>query len=287
MALFIVPSSGVPLILQFTRACLPIAQQTPARLHSDVPVVAMSKFRAMALKVDDGTPSPIASTSSITLEDHPSTSPSKVYVESDLVKMCDRPVSVDGVRPSPAPSDDVKMEEQVPQTIKRSPNAEDLIPIKSEPSTSTSSSTSPKYESTPPAQRKPLKKGPQLIGNLPVAREEAMKTFIEIQENQYQYSTLGRSREALESMTCECPPNGFGEFLPIFSYPWGCGRCAEGRSDEICVEDCINRLTQVECLPGDCKGGSFCMNQRCVAAPCIVDYMSDIMKVSTAGICEN
>ncbi|KAF8496200.1 hypothetical protein F5888DRAFT_1615065 [Russula emetica] len=133
------------------------------------------------------------------------------------------------------------MEDQVPRGIKRSPNAEDLIPIKSEPSTSTSSSTSPKPESTPPAQRKPLKKGRQLVGNLPVAREEAMRTFIEIQENQYQYSTLGRSREALESMTCECPPNGF---------------------DEICVEDCINRLTQVECLPGDCKGGSFCMNQR-------------------------
>jgi hypothetical protein len=108
------------------------------------------------------------------------------------------------------------MEEQAPRDIKRSPNAEDIIPMKSEASASTSSSTSPKPESTPPAQRKPLKKGRQLIGNLPVAREEAMKTFIEIQENQYQYSTLGRSREALESMTCECPPNGFGEFIPKF-----------------------------------------------------------------------
>lgn len=195
----------------------------------------------MALKVGDNSPSPLASTSSITLEDHPSTSPSTVDVESDLVKMCDTPVSVDGVRPSPAPSDGVKMKDQVPRDIKRSHNAEDLIPTNSEPSTSTSSSTSPKPESTPPAQKKPLRKGPQLIGNLPIAREEAMRTFIEIQENQYQYSTLGRSREALESMTCECPPNGF---------------------DEICVEDCINRLTQVECLPGDCKGGSFCMNQR-------------------------
>jgi len=174
----------------------------------------------MALKVEDSSPSPLASTSSITLEDHPSTSPSKVYIESDLVKMCDTPVSVDEVRPSPAPSDDVKMEDQVPQDIKRSPNAEDLIPIKSEPSTSTSPSTSPKPESTIPAQRKPLKKGRQLIGNLPVAREEAMRTFIEIQESQYQYSTLGRSREALESMTCECPPNGFGEFIPIFSAFW-------------------------------------------------------------------
>jgi hypothetical protein len=39
-----------------------------------------------------------------------------------------------------------------------------------------------------------------------------MRTFVEIQENQYQYSTLGRSREALESMTCECPPNRSGEY---------------------------------------------------------------------------
>jgi hypothetical protein len=175
----------------------------------------MSKFRAIALKVEDGSPSPLASTSSITLEDHPSTSPSKVYVDSDLVKMCDQPISVDEVRPSLVPSDDVKMEDSVRRDMKHSPNAEDFIPTKSEPSAS-SSSTSPKPESTPPAQRKPLRKGPQLIGNLPAAREEAMKTFIQIQENQYQYSTLGRSREALESMTCECPPSGFGESPPFF-----------------------------------------------------------------------
>jgi hypothetical protein len=173
----------------------------------------MSKFRSTALKVEDDSPSPLASTSSITLEDHPSTSPSKVYPDSDLVKMCDYPVSVDEVRPSPAPSDDVKMEDQVPRNVKRSPNADDFVPTKSEPSTSTSS---PKPESTPPTPRKPLKKGPQLIGDLSVGREEAMRTFVEIQENQYQYSTLGRSREALESMTCECPLDGSGESTPIF-----------------------------------------------------------------------
>ncbi|KAN0141834.1 hypothetical protein V8E53_000296 [Lactarius tabidus] len=116
--------------------------------------------------------------------------------------------------------------------------------MKSEPrtSTSTSASASPRTGSTTPSvPTKPLKKGPQLIGDLPISTDDAMKTFVQIQENHYQYSTLGRSREALESMTCECPPNG---------------------RRAICVEDCINRLTQVECLPGDCKGGSFCMNQR-------------------------
>lgn len=59
---------------------------------------------------------------------------------------------------------------------------------------------------TPPVAQdvKPVRKGPQLIGDLPVAQEEALSTFVELQGNHYQYNTLGRSREALESMTCDC-----------------------------------------------------------------------------------
>jgi hypothetical protein len=170
----------------------------------------------MALKVKDNSPSPFASTSFITLEEQSSTSPSKskMYIESDPVKMRDPPCSIDEGRPSPVPSDYVKMEEEdpIPKHMEHSPISEDPLPTKSDPSASTSPSTSPKPESTPPTPRKPLKKGPQLIGHLPIAREEAMRTFVEMQENQYQYSTLGRSREALESMTCECPLNGSGEY---------------------------------------------------------------------------
>lgn len=44
----------------------------------------------------------------------------------------------------------------------------------------------------------------QLIGDLPVARGEALKTFCEINENNYQYKTLGRCKELSESMTCDC-----------------------------------------------------------------------------------
>lgn len=60
--------------------------------------------------------------------------------------------------------------------------------------------------------------------------------------------------------------------------------------DAICVEDCINRLTQVECLPDDCKGGSFCMNQRYVLTYlfffAVLSY--DIsFQVPASGICEN
>jgi hypothetical protein len=174
----------------------------------------MSKFRAMALKDEEGSPSPLASTSSITLEDHLSRSPSKVKVEFDLDNVQGHPFTTDDVRPSPDPHDDVEMEndDELPQKMAFSPKTEDSLPTKTEQSRSTSASASPKPESITPSSRKPPKKGPQLIGDLPIAREEALKTFIEIQENHYQYSTLGRSREALESMTCECPPNGSGEF---------------------------------------------------------------------------
>ncbi|KAH9061931.1 hypothetical protein EDB87DRAFT_1610315 [Lactarius vividus] len=210
----------------------------------------MSKFRAMALKVedDDDYPSPLASTSSLTLEDPLSRSPSKVKPEvmSNHASIIEGdPVKPRRGRPSPdSPPDDVEMDDEHRASRKtdRSPKPESLLTTKSEPRTSISASASPKPESiTPSAPTKPLRKGPQLIGDLPITTEEAMKTFVEIRENHYQYSTLGRSREALESMTCECPPNG---------------------SRAICVEDCINRLTQVECLSEDCKGGAFCMNQR-------------------------
>jgi len=44
----------------------------------------------------------------------------------------------------------------------------------------------------------------QFIGDLPVSRDEALKTFSEISENNYQYKTLGRCKELSESMTCDC-----------------------------------------------------------------------------------
>ena len=91
-------------------------------------------------------------------------------------------------------------------------------------STSNSHSATPNLfedESTPPSTRAhsetppvatPAKNGRgkkktidvQLIGDLPRAEEDAHKTFQELPGNHYQYGTLGRSREALESMTCDC-----------------------------------------------------------------------------------
>ena len=52
--------------------------------------------------------------------------------------------------------------------------------------------------------KKPPAAAPQLISHLPRAEKEAMSVFTEIECNHYQYSTLGLSRELLESMTCDC-----------------------------------------------------------------------------------
>jgi histone-lysine N-methyltransferase SETD2 len=64
----------------------------------------------------------------------------------------------------------------------------------------TSKASTPSFK--PP--KKPVVVAPQLIGDLPVAREDALRSFNEIPDNNYQYKTLGRSRELLESMTCDC-----------------------------------------------------------------------------------
>ena len=76
------------------------------------------------------------------------------------------------------------------------------------PSSMTDGTTS--KSSTPPillSSKHPRKAAPpavQLISDLPVARDSALGTFNEIFENNYQFKSLGRSREILESMTCDC-----------------------------------------------------------------------------------
>jgi hypothetical protein len=67
---------------------------------------------------------------------------------------------------------------------------------------SKSKSSSP--ATTPSHDEKPQPKGPQLIGHLPRAEAEATRTFVQIFDNRYFNNSVGRSREALESMTCDC-----------------------------------------------------------------------------------
>ena len=81
----------------------------------------------------------------------------------------------------------------------------DSIDVKAErPSTPVLTST--KEESTTPAPSTPTPRpsGPQLISHLPRAEEEARKTFIELDDNVYQYKTLGLSKQAEEGFTCDC-----------------------------------------------------------------------------------
>lgn len=113
----------------------------------------------------------------------------------------------------PVLTHDIKQEDgQV--LLDRPPKLEDLDDVKPPPET-----PSVKTEPSPPpslkreksasstpalANGKPKRAGPQLISDLPRAEQEARTTFVELPENHYQYNTLGRSREALESMTCDC-----------------------------------------------------------------------------------
>ncbi|KAF8549008.1 hypothetical protein OG21DRAFT_1500664 [Imleria badia] len=137
------------------------------------------------------------------------------------------------------------------------PKLEDLDDVKPPPETpSVKTEPSPpplikrekSESSTPaPANGRPRRAGPQLIGDLPLAEEAARATFTELPANHYQYNTLGRSREALESMTCDCVYE-HGVDDPSDA-------CGQG-------SDCINRLTQVECLPDDCRCRAHCQNQR-------------------------
>ncbi|KAK0200857.1 hypothetical protein DFS33DRAFT_1265721 [Desarmillaria ectypa] len=115
------------------------------------------------------------------------------------------------------------------------------------PDSATSSKMSTPPPSSTPKSKKPPPSAPQLIGHLPVARDEALSSFTEMADNWYQYKSLGRSRELLESMTCDC------------TYEHG-----EDSPEDACGQDsdCINRLTQVECLVDDCRCQSYCRNQR-------------------------
>lgn len=66
------------------------------------------------------------------------------------------------------------------------------------------SSSSSKVKSETPVPSSKSKSERALIGDLPRAEEAALKTFEALVDNHYQYSTLGRSREVLEGMACDC-----------------------------------------------------------------------------------
>ncbi|KAF5376048.1 hypothetical protein D9615_007664 [Tricholomella constricta] len=146
---------------------------------------------------------------------------------------------------SPSQSPTLNDNDFSPQKSKLSPTP--TPPPSTTNGTASKSSTPPPIPTPTTASKKFQAAAVQLIGDLPIARADALATFNEIVENNYQYKSLGRSREALESMTCDCT------FDAKLDHP-----------DDACGanSDCINRLTQVECLPDDCRCRSHCRNQR-------------------------
>ncbi|KAJ3572195.1 hypothetical protein NP233_g3246 [Leucocoprinus birnbaumii] len=161
----------------------------------------------------------------------------------DPVKLEDNIKLEDPLKPS-SPSNSPTF--HIPQSSHRSPTP--TPPPESALDDLSTNGTTSKASTPPLRQPKKLANvAPQLIGDLPIAREAALASFNEIRDNNYQYKTLGRSRELLESMTCDCTyEHG------IDSEDMACGP----------YSDCINRLTQVECLEGDCRCRNYCQNQR-------------------------
>jgi [histone H3]-lysine36 N-trimethyltransferase len=85
-----------------------------------------------------------------------------------------------------------------------------------------SKSTSPPLAARPKTSRKAAQIPVQLIGNLPIARQAAVSSFTEIYCNNYQYKSLGRSREVLESMTCHCTYEHGSSFFPLRFESFSC-----------------------------------------------------------------
>lgn len=107
------------------------------------------------------------------------------------------PSAANFIKPEDVEQQGVKPEEQ---DVKPTPDTSAIA----KPEPSPPSKREPSESSTPTPGIKPKRSGPQLIGDLPLAEQQARATFSEIADNHYQYSTLGRSREALEGMTCDC-----------------------------------------------------------------------------------
>ncbi|KAK9247150.1 hypothetical protein V1506DRAFT_533077 [Lipomyces tetrasporus] len=86
---------------------------------------------------------------------------------------------------------------------------------------------------------------PKLFLELPSRTDEARKAFEELSECTYSNKGLGDSGQD-EVMTCDCKEN------------W------DGEKNLACDElsDCINRMTSMECVDGECNCGDGCRNQR-------------------------
>lgn len=80
----------------------------------------------------------------------------------------------------------------------------------------------------------------------PSAKEEALSVFEELEACHYQSNNIGEPEQE-EIMTCDCRPQ-----LGKDGVNRACGPDS----------DCINRVTSIECVDGECGCGDACANQR-------------------------
>lgn len=88
---------------------------------------------------------------------------------------------------------------------------------------------------------------PQFIDHLPRVDDVACTEFEVLKENVFVQKKIGCSHQSLDMMICECQYDPCSDDLDV-----ACGASSH----------CINRLTQVECLPQECPSQNFCRNQR-------------------------
>lgn len=140
------------------------------------------------------------------------------------------------------------------------------------PAASGSGSASPVKKPTLSRRRtQPEPSAPILIQDLPVAEDDALQTFTELKENDFLAKKLGRSNQQEEMMVCDCTfddgksrsdrkasarPSKY--LTKLITY------VDTDEPEDACGmhSNCINRMTQVECLKGQCQTRGHCQNQR-------------------------
>ncbi|GAA97247.1 uncharacterized protein L969DRAFT_606822 [Mixia osmundae IAM 14324] len=85
----------------------------------------------------------------------------------------------------------------------------------------------------------------QIVWDFPLAEAEALETFEILDDCKYASKAHGASGSNEEEQSCEC------------DYEHGLDAPSSA-----CGTNCINRLTQVECVPGSCRCGKYCTNRR-------------------------
>jgi len=154
--------------------------------------------------------------------DHHGSSQSQIHRPSPPLMKDEEPnVKLDrdsSMSSAPPPIVDMNGIEPEPKTELASSSGSEDEEEEEEEKTPKSKSSTPSSLPPPPTNPRKAPKGPtQTIGDLPIAREEALASFKEISDSVYQYKSLGVSRELFESGRCDCVFEHGRFFFLLFS----------------------------------------------------------------------